>query len=348
MDNKNTKVINSLIPISLFTLIVCLIVFVCKYIGADVLIVKILKSIIPVFIAIFISFIIEPIIGAFLKLGIKRKFCVLLVYFLLLLIIGFLFYITIPSLIDQFKMFVESFPSLLNAFENILLKVGVVVDNDKIESLVNYVFVGLSNNLFKYISSSMSFLFDLLLGISGAIFLSFDFPKFRSSMKKYIPNRIEKPVIFYFHNFLPFVHKYFFGMLIDSVLIFVISIIGFSIIGVEYTLVIALFISITNLIPIIGPYIGGIPALIIGFSVSPSMGVSALIVVVIVQIIESNFLQPIILKNIISLHPLEGILGISLFGALFGIIGMILSPVLIIAIKLLFLPYSEQVNIQTT
>ena len=132
------------------------------------------------------------------------------------------------------------------------------------------------------------------------------------------------------------------GMLIDSVLIFIISIIGFSLIGIEYTLVISFFIAITNLIPIIGPYIGGVPAAIIGFSISPSLGISAIIVVVFVQFIESNFLQPLILKNVISLHPLEGILGISLFGTLLGVFGMILSPILIVAIKLLFLPYGEK------
>ena len=62
----------------------------------------------------------------------------------------------------------------------------------------------------------------------------------------------------------------------------------------------------------------------------------------IVQIIESAFLQPLILKNVISLHPLEGILGISVFGSLFGIIGMILSPILVIAVKLLFMPYEDK------
>ena len=104
-----------------------------------------------------------------------------------------------------------------------------------------------------------------------------------------------------------------------------------------YDFSIAVFISFTNLIPIIGPYIGGIPAVIIGFSMSNELGISALIVVVIVQLIESVFLQPIILKNVISLHPLEGVLGISLFGSLFGVVGMILSPILILAFKLRFL-----------
>ena len=58
------------------------------------------------------------------------------------------------------------------------------------------------------------------------------------------------------------------------------------------------------------------------------------------SVISTHFF---ILKNVIKLHPLEGILGISLFGALFGVVGMISSPILIVAIKLLFLPYNENI-----
>lgn len=343
MENKvGTKTINNLIYISLLTLIVCLIFVVSKYIGLSAIISKVTRSLLPVFIAIFISFIIEPLIGIFLKRGIKRKYSVLIVYILLILIIGLLLYFIIPSLIDQMEVFVGNIPSLIATIENFISKLGISAGGVQLSSAFNSILVNFSNSLLKYFKSSISIIFDVLLGVSGAIFLSFDFPKFRETTKKYIPKRIKQPLIYYFHNFLPFVHKYFIGMLIDSVLIFLISIIGFSIINIEYTLVISLFIAITNLIPIIGPYIGGIPAAIIGFSVSPTLGVSAVIVVVIVQIIESTFLQPLILKNVISLHPLEGILGISLFGSLFGVIGMILSPILIVSIKLLFLPYGEK------
>ena len=342
MEKSNIKTINKLIYISLLTLIVCLIFVVSKYIGLDNLISKIIKSFVPIFIAIFLSFIIEPVIGLFLKRGIRRNYSVLLVYAFLILAIGLLLYFTIPALIEQIKIFAGSIPSLINIVENFMNKMGFNLKENQIGDVFNSILVDFTNGIINYLSSSLSFVFDLLLGVSGAIFLSFDFPKFRKSVKEYIPKRIKEPVIYYFKNLLPFVHKYFLGMLIDSILIFIISIIGFSLIGIEYTLVISLFISITNLIPIVGPYIGGIPAALIGFSVSSTLGISAIIVVVIVQIIESNFMQPLILKNVIALHPLEGILGISLFGALFGVVGMILSPILVVAIKLLFLPYTEK------
>lgn len=345
MNKIDSKTINRLLCFSLLVFSISLIFVVFKYIGLVNLIGKILRSLTPVFIAIFISFILEPIIGLFLNKGVSRKISVLITYGLLILVICVILGFTIPSLFDQFNVFINNIPNLLDIVTNFASKLGFVLEQDRLSNWFNSFFMNASKGVFGYLFSSFSTLFNIILGISGAVFLSFDFPMFRNGVKKYIPKRIKKPVEYYFQTFLPFVHKYFLGMLIDSALIFVLSIICFSIISIDYTLVISLFIAITNLIPIIGPYIGGIPAVIIGFGISPTLGVSAIVAVVIVQIIESNFVQPLILKNIIKLHPLEGILGISLFGVLFGIAGMILSPILVIAIKLLFTPYNEKENI---
>lgn len=343
-DKTIAKTINKLIYVSLLTLIVCFIFIVSKYIGLFTLIGKIFFAFTPVFIAVFLSFIIEPFVGFFIKYGMKRRYSVLLVYVLLIFILALILYFTIPSLSKQVRVFVGNIPSLIDVLEKFLKNIGIRIENGQISNFFNSFLIKFSDKIVKYLSSSISIIFNVLLGVSGAIFLSFDFPEFRQNIKKYIPKRIKEPVIYYFQKFLPFVHKYFLGILIDTVIIFCISFIGFTFIDIEYILVVCLFIAVTNLIPIIGPYIGGVPAIIIGFSMSSDIGVSSIIIVLIVQIIESNFIQPLILKNIISLHPLEGILGISLFGALFGIVGMILSPVLIGAIKLFFLPYGDSYN----
>lgn len=344
MENVNSKSINKILYFSLLVFSLSLILFIAKYSGLFYLLGIILYSFIPVFIAVFVSFILEPFISCLEIKGVKRKYGVLIVYSFILLFWGLLLYFTIPSLVEQVKVFVSNIPDLITIITKFLGKTGFSLDEIKIGNTVNDAFLNISKKIMKYIESSFSILFNIILGISGALFLSFDFLKFKAGIKKYIPTKIKRPIIYYFQNFLPFVHKYFVGILIDSILIFVISMFGFFIIDIEYILVLSLIIAITNLIPIIGPYIGGIPAAIVGFSVSSNLGISAIIVVVIVQLIESNFLQPLILKNAIKLHPLEGILGISLFGALLGVIGMILSPILVVAIKLLFIPYNENEN----
>lgn len=338
MERISTNTINRVFIFFLLIFLMSIIFIVSKYIGFIDLLMKIIGSLVPVFIAIFVSFILEPLIGFFLNRGIKRKYSVFLVYGLLIGLIILVLIITMPSFTNQIKSFIKNVPELIDILISFFYKLGVSIN----ESKINYFLNGILMAILKYISSSITIIFNIILGISGALFLSIDFPEFRINFKRKIPKSIKKPTIYYFHNFLPFIHKYFIGMLIDSIFIFLISLVGFLIIDIDYMLVLALFVSLTNLIPIIGPYIGGIPAVIVGFSASSNLGISALIVVVIVQLIESNIVQPLILKNVIKLHPLEGILGISLFGTLFGVVGMILSPILIVAIKMLFIPYNEK------
>lgn len=339
---SNTKTINKIIVFSLLIFSFSLIFVVLRYMGVVSLISKIINSLTPVFIAIFVSFLLEPIIMFFFKKGIKRKYSVLLVFFFFFGFIVLILYFTIPSLIEQINVFISNIPRLVSIGVDFINKIGLSFDETKLNESISGIVVSVSKSIIDYLSSSIRLLFDILLGVSGAVFLSFDFPEFCKRAKSVVPNKIKGPVIYYFENIFPLIYKYFVGMLLDSILIFIICIIGFSIIGIEYNLVISLFIAITNLIPIIGPYIGGIPAVLVGFSISSTLGISAFVVVVLVQLVESSFIQPLILKNAIKLHPLEGILGISLFGALFGIIGMILSPILVVAVKLLFIPYNRK------
>lgn len=78
------------------------------------------------------------------------------------------------------------------------------------------------------------------------------------------------------------------GTLLDTVILFIMSLITFSITGMPYALLFAIFASITNVIPFIGPYIGGVPAVLVSLSVSMKLGIVVLIEVIILQFIESS------------------------------------------------------------
>ena len=126
-------------------------------------------------------------------------------------------------------------------------------------------------------------------------------------------------------------------MVLDSIFTFSISFLLFWIFKIDYALIGAIIITMTNLIPYIGPLLGIVPLVVIGYSVSEYVAIISLIIVLLVQLLESNIIQPLIFKNVIKLHPVEGILGVLIFSYLFGIFGMIFSPLLVIAFKILFI-----------
>ena len=132
------------------------------------------------------------------------------------------------------------------------------------------------------------------------------------------------------------------GALLDCTLVFVISSIAFLIVGLKAPLLFGLFCGITNVIPYAGPYIGGAPAVIVGFSISPTVGIFTLIVIIVIQALEGNLLQPLIISKTTKLHPVTIMLGLLLFGHYFGILGMVVSTPLIGAIKAVFIFFNDK------
>ena len=134
------------------------------------------------------------------------------------------------------------------------------------------------------------------------------------------------------------------GALIDSTLVFIISALCLWMVGLKAPLLFGLFCGITNVIPYAGPYIGGAPAVIVGFSQGMTTGLLTLLVIAIIQFIEGNFFQPVIMSKTTKLHPVTIMLGLLVFGYFWGIIGMVISTPIIAALKALFIYFENKYN----
>jgi len=119
--------------------------------------------------------------------------------------------------------------------------------------------------------------------------------------------------------------SYIQGQIIVSFCVGVLAYIGYLIIGLDYPLVLALIAMFTNVIPFVGPWIGTFPAVIVGLLTSPLMGLFVVIVVVVVQQIESNFISPQVMGRKLAIHPLTIILLLLVAGRFAGLLGLILA-----------------------
>ena len=115
------------------------------------------------------------------------------------------------------------------------------------------------------------------------------------------------------------------GTLLVAFMVFIGDSIGFALIGLKAPVLFGLLCGITDLIPYVGPYIGGIAAVIVGFSQSTLIGILTIIVVVIIQLIENYELQPVVMSKTMKLHPVTIMIGLLIFGHFFGIVGMVLA-----------------------
>ncbi|MEK7202114.1 MAG: AI-2E family transporter [Patescibacteria group bacterium] len=111
------------------------------------------------------------------------------------------------------------------------------------------------------------------------------------------------------------------------------STIGLFIVGSPYALTLGLWSGLTEVIPILGPWIGAIPGVVVGLAESPLQGFLTLMVYVVVQQLEGNVLVPRIMSKAVGLNPFIVILAILIGGKLYGLMGVLLSVPLAAAIS---------------
>ena len=310
--------------------------------------ISILKIIAPLFVGVFIAWLFDPIVTKLDKKGIRRLIGTILCYVVFLGIIFLIIYAIVPLLSEQINDFVSTtIPSLYetskNWIDSILSNVKDIEGFDAI-AMRNEIFkklelttTNLANSLPDMLMVSIKAIFSWLgvfgIGLIIGFYLLLDFDdnidtlytlipkKYRNETKRCL-SAVNKPL-----------KRFVNGALLDCTVVFVITAIGFSFIGLKAPLLFALFCALTNVIPYAGPYIGGAPAVFVGLTQSTPLGIAILIFIVIVQTIEGNFFQPLIMSKTTKLSPVTIIVGLLIFGHFFGILGMIISTPLIGAIK---------------
>jgi predicted PurR-regulated permease PerM len=118
---------------------------------------------------------------------------------------------------------------------------------------------------------------------------------------------------------------YVMGNMLDCVMIGCIGFIVFTIFGIPYASLISFIIGVTNFIPFFGPFIGGIPSAIIILIADPSKVILFLIIIVVMQQIDGNLIQPKIIGDKTGLSSLGVIFAITLMGGIFGFIGLVIG-----------------------
>ena len=138
--------------------------------------------------------------------------------------------------------------------------------------------------------------------------------------------------------------RYFIGLVLQITILFIIYTITLVIFGIENAIVIAFLCALLNLIPYIGPLIGGVIMLFLTMSSNLDQDFQSVIIpttlyvmigYIFAQLIDNFFSQPLIFSNSVKSHPLEIFLVIMISGVLFGITGLIVAIPTYTAIKVI-------------
>ena len=122
---------------------------------------------------------------------------------------------------------------------------------------------------------------------------------------------------------------FFVGKIIDSAIIGVITFVAMTILRLDFALLISVFIGITNIIPVFGPFIGAIPSIFILLLIDPIQAVIFCVLILVIQQLDGNFIGPKILGSSVGISALWILFSIVVGGDLFGLVGMVVGvPVL--------------------
>ena len=358
--NEVINISKKILKVTLYLIVLSLVVL-CIYLGKEIKILTFIGNVLsvatPFFIGIVIAWLLDPIVTWLSKKKVNRTIGSSFVFLIFIAVLYLFFRLLVPMLYTQINEFVGILPSLFNKFGVFMsnafdrLAVGGI-DLSTIESSiyegVEKFAVNLTTELpttiLNFTTGLVSSVGTFLLGLVVGFYLLIDFDgvkhvldffpkKWHYSIKK-VCNELNT-------TFKAFVQ----GTLFIALAVSILSWILFKIVGLPSPMLFGVIAGITNIIPYIGPWIGGAIAGIVGFTVSPLVGVLTIVVALLVQQVDNIVLHPVIMSKTVHLHPVTIMITLLIFGYFWGIIGMILSTPIVAGLKIILNAIDERYEI---
>lgn len=297
----------------------------------------------PFLLAMVIAYLINPLVQILESRKFPRGVAILIIYLALGLIIGLMFFYAVPELVKELSRFATNLPKYMQEAENHFrgirqsyYRVGLpdgiarVFDEklDQGERVLAMMVKSALNGVLGLFSSLLSIIFAPIF----AYYILRDLANIKKSLIGVIPKAYRTETMALFRDIDDVLSKFVRSHLTVCAIIGISTGIGMALIGVDFAFVIGLIAGITDLIPYIGPFIGAIPAVALALLKSPATVLYVIVVITLIQQLESNIITPRIVGNSLGLHPLLVIFVLLAGGELFGILGMLLAlPVTAVA-----------------
>ncbi|MGD9932798.1 MAG: AI-2E family transporter [Dehalococcoidia bacterium] len=266
-----------------------------------------------------------PYVEMFVRWKLPRVAAVLLVLFMVLAVIGGLFALVVPAMIDEFQVLRDNAPEDLNDLEEFLLDLGVDVElSDRFEDI----------NWSEVVSGRVAIDYGqrVILGVVSAVtvavltaYLLNDAPRMKRYFFNFIPDGRQPEAERILHALGRVVGGYIRGQAITSAVIGVYTTVVLAILGVDNAVAFGVLAAFADVIPLIGAFIAIIPPTLAAFSDSPTRALIVLIALLVYQQFEDRFLVPRVYGSTLGLQPLVVLLAVLVGGDLLGVPGILLA-----------------------
>ena len=290
-----------------------------------------------VFMALYIAFVLalvlNPIVDRLSSRRIPRSLAVGLIYLILVVVVSVVTAAGLHPTITETTRLMTDLPKVLEQAAGIsqLSLMGNIPSNLPFSSggqVLNFT-LGLFSNLF-FVLSILVFTFYILV----------EFITVREMILKMVPQGSRKKVDHLLLAMERLLGVYMRGQLLLGLIIGVITYIGLTLIHMPYAMSLALFAGVLEMVPVIGPIISAIPALIVALPLGTVNVASVAILYVLIQQIENNVLVPKVMQRTVGLNPLLTLIILLVGGKLFGLAGVVLAIPTALIMYLVYLEFN--------
>jgi len=321
----------------------------------------------PLVLAILIIYLLNPIVSRLEERRVNRTIGTVLSYFVVLGGITLLVIAVTPFVSSQVDRFRDQWPefkvdladSIVNTGERFEERFGLRVDTttvtclldaddtagaeapshqrcDEVTTRFRERLAASADRITEVGSSVLEVLFIFILGPLLALYLLIDLPHLQRDVLNLVPEAHREEFADLGSKIGRTVGGFFRGQFLVALIVGIMSAIGFRLIDLPFWLIIGAIAGFTNLIPLVGPFIGGGLGLLVG-SITGGMGLGlkAALVALIVQQIDNHVISPNVMKRTVKLHPVTVMLSILAGGTVAGFWGVLLGVPAVAVAKLL-------------
>lgn len=304
----------------------------------------------PLLLAVVIIFVLNPIVSALANRGVPRLFGAIIGFLVFFSALGLLVAVLYPDIRTQAQEFFNEFPMLWNQsatdIENLLASFGfesvVIIDYDGLLDYVNdpqnrdTLMSLLFDQLGAVTSGIFEFILIFLVGPVIAFYFLIDLPSVSKRVLEVFPERRKDEALHVGRQLNTAIGGFLRGQLVVAIIVGVMLSFGYWAIGLEFWLLIGLVGGMLNIVPFLGPWVGGFLGVLVAVATADvPTAIWAVVIAVVVQQIDNNFVSPSVLRATVRLHPAVTLLSLILGGTLAGIWGVVIAVPLVASIKIL-------------
>lgn len=278
--------------------------------------------------------------------GFARITGVILTFLCMLLIVGGTLALVLPQIYESVQLLINQLPGYYD--DVAALSRRFLAANPDVEALVVSFFGSVTDNLKNWLTTALlertdqiitsltsgvfsvlKEIVSILIGFIVSVYILYHKEKFTAQCKRLVygffkPKRSDG-ILKTVHFLDKTVGGFILGKIIEALIVGVVTYIFMVVFGMPYGALIAVLVGVTTIIPFFGPFIGGIPSVLMILLESPVKCFIFIIFLVVLHVLDANVLSPKIQSNTVGLSGFWVLFSILLFGGLFGFIGLLLG-----------------------